>query len=255
MAIKAKANIAGEERKLVDLQQHKPDLDLDRLRPPETGDVAAMPRQSVIQRRRGKKSAVAVANTQDRPMIVIARHGRPALDRHIWINSEEYVTWWAAYDAGGLAEGQRAPNGLVEALRACKLVVSSSLLRARQTAAMAAPERDIQIEPRFVEAPLPPPHLPDFIKFRPRFWGVVARATWYFGYSRDQETRSQAEVRADEGAAWLIEQAIALGSVGLLAHGWFNRMLRTSLEARGWECIYDGHDSHWSHRIYRLKAG
>jgi broad specificity phosphatase PhoE len=189
----------------------------------------------------------------DNAMIVIARHGRPALDRHIWINSEQYVTWWAAYDAGGLATGQRVPNGLIEALRACKLIVASSLLRARETAEQAAPDRDVQIEERFVEAPLPPPHLPDFIKFRPRFWGVIARCTWYFGYNRDQETRQESEVRADAGADWLIEQARVHGSVGLLAHGWFNRMLRTCLELKGWTCVYDGRDSHWSHRIYRLK--
>ncbi|MEN9856634.1 MAG: hypothetical protein RLZZ157_1760 [Pseudomonadota bacterium] len=187
------------------------------------------------------------------PMIVIARHGRPALNRHIWINSEAYVEWWAAYDAGGLEVGQRVPLGLVEALRACKLIVSSSLLRARETAQLAAPDRDFLIEERFVEAPLPPPRLPDFIKFRPRFWGVLSRATWYFGYSRDQETRQAAEARADAGADWLIEKAHAHGSVGLLAHGWFNRMLRSSLEAKGWVCVHDGRDSHWSHRIYRLR--
>jgi broad specificity phosphatase PhoE len=209
--------------------------------------------QRIPIKRLSKKAARAEPPSQERPMIVIARHGRPALDRHIWINSEEYVTWWAAYDAGGLAEGQRVPNGLVTALQACKLIVSSTLLRARETAAMAAPDRDVQIEARFVEAPLPPPRLPDFIKFRPRFWGVVARATWYFGYSRDQESRPQAEVRADEGADWLIDQAQKHGSVGLLAHGWFNRMLRICLEAKGWTCIYDGHDSHWSHRVYRPK--
>jgi broad specificity phosphatase PhoE len=193
-------------------------------------------------------------NTPTNPMIVIARHGRPALDRHIWINSEEYVTWWAAYDAGGLEPGQRVPNGLIEALKACKLLVSSTLLRARETAAQAAPDRDVQFEERFVEAPLPPPRLPDFIKFRPRFWGVVSRATWYFGYSRDQETRQESEVRADAGADWLIDQASKHGSVGLLAHGWFNRMLRICLEAKGWTCVYDGHDAHWSHRVYRLKG-
>ncbi len=187
------------------------------------------------------------------PMIVIARHGRPALNRHVWINAEQYVTWWAAYDAGGLELGQRVPNGLVKALKACKVIVASSLLRARETAQQAAPGRTFLIEERFVEAPLPPPHLPDFIRFRPRFWGVIARISWYLGHSRDQETRQQSEVRAEEGADWLSSQAHEHGSVGLLAHGWFNRMLRVCLEARGWTCVYDGRDSHWSYRIYRLK--
>jgi broad specificity phosphatase PhoE len=206
----------------------------------------------VLARRRDFANHNAII--QPSPMIVIARHGRPALDRHIWINSEEYVSWWAAYDAGGLAVDQRAPNGLKEALRACKVLVCSTLLRARETAQQAAPDREVLVDEQFVEAPLPPPHLPDFIKFRPRFWGVVSRFTWYFGYSRDQETRAEAEVRANAGADFLIKLAQEHGSVGLLAHGWFNRMLRTCLEAKGWKCIYDGHDSHWSHRIYRPKS-
>lgn len=242
----------GAKRNLADLQADNDTLPT-RAKVGADDEGAPANRPSLRQKRSIKKSAVAVAGQHGRPMIVVARHGRPALDRHIWINSEEYVTWWAAYDAGGLAAGQRAPNGLIEALRSCKVIVSSSLLRARETAALAAPQRDVLIEPQFVEAPLPPPRLPDFIKFRPRFWGVVARATWYFGLSRDQETRQQAEVRADAGADWLIQTAQANGSVGLLAHGWFNRMLRQCLEAKGWECIYDGHDSHWSHRIYRPK--
>ena len=226
--------------------QHVVDLNLVKTKPlrgKSKASISALVRS--VQRDAGALSDAT---------IVIARHGRPALDRHIWINSEQYVTWWAAYDAGGLAPDQRVPNGLVQALKACKLIVSSSLLRALETTAQAAPERDVQIEERFVEAPLPPPHLPDFIKFRPRFWGVVARASWYFGNSRDQETRQQAEVRADAGADWLIEQTHQYGSVALIAHGWFNRMLRICLEAKGWTCVYDGHDSHWSHRVYRLKS-
>ena len=68
--------------------------------------------------------------SSDTPMIVIARHGKPALNRHIWINATQYLDWWAQYDAGGLAANQVVPNGLIQALQACKTVVSSSLRRA-----------------------------------------------------------------------------------------------------------------------------
>ena len=191
--------------------------------------------------------------TSDSPMIVIARHGRSALDRHIWINANQYQDWWAQYDAGGLAAGQSVPNGLVQALLACKLIVSSSLKRAMETAALAAPGRELLVDSQFVEAPLPPPALPKFILFRPRFWGVISRISWFLGNHRGQESRVEAEVRAQAAADWLIEQALKSGSVGLLAHGWFNRMMRPHLLARGWVCVYDGRDSHWSHRIYRPK--
>ncbi|MFO0316562.1 MAG: histidine phosphatase family protein, partial [Hyphomonadaceae bacterium] len=71
-------------------------------------------------------------------MIVIARHGKPALNRHIWINATQYLDWWAQYDAGGLAANQVVPNGLIQALQACKTVVSSTLRRALETAELAA---------------------------------------------------------------------------------------------------------------------
>jgi broad specificity phosphatase PhoE len=198
------------------------------------------------------RPAVSVLSS-DTPMIVIARHGRPALDRHIWINADQYLDWWAQYDAGGLAANQLVPNGLIQALKACKVIVSSSLRRAIETAALAAPGRELVVDPQFVEAPLPPPELPDFILFRPRFWGVISRITWFFGNHRGQESRSEAELRAQKAAVWLIEEARKSGSVGLLAHGWFNRMMRPYLLAHGWVCVYDGRDSHWSHRVYRLK--
>jgi broad specificity phosphatase PhoE len=191
--------------------------------------------------------------SSDTPMIVIARHGKPALNRHIWINATQYLDWWAQYDAGGLAANQVVPNGLIQALQACKTVVSSTLRRALETAELAAPERELIVDPLFVEAPLPPPDLPDFILFRPRFWGVVSRITWFFGNHRGQESREDAEIRAKKAAEWLILEAQRSGSVGLLAHGWFNRMMRPHLLANGWVCVYDGRDSHWSHRVYRPK--
>jgi hypothetical protein len=30
-------------------------------------------------------------------------------------------------------------------------------------------------------------------------------------------------------------------------------MMRPHLLANGWVCVYDGRDSHWSHRVYRPK--
>jgi hypothetical protein len=41
------------------------------------------------------------------------------------------------------------------------------------------------------------------------------------------------------------------GSVAVLAHGWFNRMMRPHLKNLGYVCIYDGGDWHWSYRVYR----
>ena len=54
--------------------------------------------------------------------IIIARHGRPALDRTKGpkLDWKAYVDWWAAYEAGGLEEGQEAPQALKGCCARCR---------------------------------------------------------------------------------------------------------------------------------------
>jgi broad specificity phosphatase PhoE len=100
---------------------------------------------------------------------------------------------------------------------------------------------------------VPPPLLPDFIKLRPRIWGFIARCTWYVGFSGNGESHNQAKIRAKAAADELVQAAELNGSVVLLAHGWFNRMMRPHLKAQGFSCVYDGGDMHWSYRKYVRK--
>jgi broad specificity phosphatase PhoE len=187
-------------------------------------------------------------------MLVIGRHGRPAVNRMLFMNAEGYRRWWANYDRAGLAEGQRPPARLVERLSQCATVWASSLPRALATARAAAPDREILTSPLFVEAPLPPPEWPTWVVAQPGFWGFVARIAWWLGADRGEESRVQAEARAALAVDQL-ERLVALhGTVGLVAHGWFNRMMRPELFRRGWECVEDGGDTYWSFRIYRRRA-
>jgi broad specificity phosphatase PhoE len=183
-------------------------------------------------------------------VIVIGRHGKPALDRSRAITARAYVDWWAQYDAGGLVPGQEVPPHLKAALAGCATLLSSTLRRAIETAEQAAPGRPFEADPIFVEAPLPPPLLPDWVRLKPRTWGAVARISWWLGNHREAESRAAAEVRAGQAAARLIGLAQTAGTVGLLAHGWFNRMIRPHLIKAGYICVRDGGDTHWSFRIY-----
>ena len=61
--------------------------------------------------------------------------------------------------------------------------------------------RDVLVDALFIEAPLPPPHFPAWIKLSPRYWGVISRIWWHaFNHHEGQETRADAEVRADQAA-------------------------------------------------------
>lgn len=184
-------------------------------------------------------------------VIVIGRHGKPALDRSRAIHARAYVDWWAQYDAGGLLSGQSVPSHLTDALAGCGRIWTSTLRRAVETAEAAAPGRGFTSDPVFVEAPLPPPLWPDWLCLKPRTWGAVARISWYLGHHREAESRAQAEVRAQLAADRLIGEVEEAGApVALLAHGWFNRMIRPNLIARGFSCVRDGGDTHWSYRIF-----
>jgi broad specificity phosphatase PhoE len=186
----------------------------------------------------------------DGASITLARHGRPALSRKVRIDAAGYKVWWDAYDEGGLAPGQHPPPALRHAAASAGMIVASPLARSLETARAVAGARQVATDDIFVEARLPPPPLPALVKLGPRSWGVVSRISWWCGLDGGQESRREAELRAERAADRLEELVRAHGSVLMVGHGWFNRMIRPVLLARGWACADDGGDSYWSHRRY-----
>lgn len=184
--------------------------------------------------------------------IIIARHGEPDADRRAVMDWRGYEHWWADYDLAGLKPGQSAPEGLCGQAASAHSIFASTLPRAVQTAEACAGGREVTQNSVFVEAPLPPPPMPG--RFSARTWGVYARCSWWLGMARGKETRPQAEIRAEEAVAILIEAA-QHGDVALFAHGWFNRMMRPVLKRHGYVCVRDGGDDYWSWRKYELKGG
>ena len=178
--------------------------------------------------------------------IILARHGEPALTRKLLLTSAQYRDWWARYEEGGILPGQSAPDTLIEAGKIATTVVTSTRRRAIESAGLAAPGRTLTSETVFIEAPLPPPRLPDWFKLSPRAWGFVSRACWWFlNMHATGESRAEAEARAERAADRLIEMA-AEGDVLLLAHGFFNTLLARVFKRRGWR--YGGNDGwkYWS---------
>jgi broad specificity phosphatase PhoE len=184
--------------------------------------------------------------------IIIARHGKPALDREAGprLDWRAYRDWWANYEAGSLAHGQTPPQILLRHAAGEVTVLSSMRPRAIETAQHIAGQRDVKSHEIFNEAPLPPPEWSVRRKYLPKTWNKIARVAWLMGHHGGQEHISDTRKRAAQAADMLIEEAAAGRDVVLAAHGWFNRMLRPALKARGWRCVYDGGDSYWSFRIY-----
>lgn len=184
--------------------------------------------------------------------IVLARHGEPALSRKVRLNARQYRDWWALYEAGGIAPGQTPPEHLLTAAREAAAIYCSTRLRSIETATALAQGRELIRDAIFIEAPLPPPRWPDFIRLSPRHWGVISRVWWWFlGHHEDQESRVQAEARAAEAARRLDEIASRGGDVLVVAHGFFNTMIGLELRRLGWRCVKGRGYKYWSTRYFR----
>jgi broad specificity phosphatase PhoE len=185
--------------------------------------------------------------------VILARHGEPALSRRRRLSADEYRTWWADYEVGGLAVGQRPPDSLRHVAEQAGFIIASTRPRSVETARALSCGRAFAEDPLFVEAPLPPPHWPRWLKLSPRFWGFISRFWWwFFNHHDDQESRAQAQARADEAARLLIDLAATGQDVLVVAHGFFNGMVGFALGRAGWRCTRDGGFRYWAARRYEL---
>jgi len=181
--------------------------------------------------------------------IILARHGEPDLSRRVRLNWRGYKYWWRLYDEAGLKPGQDAPKIIKTLAREADIVIASTLPRAIETAEMARGKKPDFLEPLMVEAGLPPPNL-GYIRLKPRMWGILSRIIWVFGFSGEVESQKDAKIRAEKASHVLSDHAQGGKMVFVAAHGWFNRMMRAALKRRGFQCVEDHGDLHWSYRRY-----
>lgn len=182
--------------------------------------------------------------------IILVRHGQPDISRKCKLDSSAYRAFWARYELTGLASGQSPPADLLEAATRARHIVSSSRLRAIQTAQAIAGEREIEISDSYIEAPLPPPRWPRFVVLSPRVWGFLTRFWWWwFNHHEDQESKAQATRRAEASADHLIALARD-GDVIFVAHGFFNAMVGVALRQRGLRLTLNQGFRYWRMRRY-----
>jgi len=183
----------------------------------------------------------------DKDVIILVRHGKPALSRKIRLTWQGYRDWWKQYDLGGLADNQKLPPKVKALAEQADIIFSSPMRRAVESARLASGRQPDIIHEKLIEAALPSPHLGP-LKLRPKSWGTYSRIAWYFGWSDGMEPHKAARERANDMARELSEHAKGGKMVYVSAHGWFNRMLKGSLMSQGWKCVSQNGDLHWSHR-------
>lgn len=195
---------------------------------------------------------VVTGDASERPgSITLARHGEPMLSRKCWLSSDQYRDWWGRYEVLGLRAGQTPPPELMATAAGAGAIYSSTRPRAQETAAAVAAGKKVMADALFIEAPLPPPRFPAWFKMPPKYWGGVSRFWWHaFNHHEGQETRREAEARAERAAEALIDRAEGGDDVLVLAHGYFNHMVGKRLKARGWKLVHNQGFKYWSQRRY-----
>lgn len=196
-------------------------------------------------------ASALTANPLKHGAIILVRHGEPNVSRKVTLSAAGYRAFWANYELLGLLPGQTPPSDLRRFVAECGTLVSSTRLRAIESAQTLAGERTFDRHEMLIEAPLPPPRLPEWLKLSPRIWGFIARVWWwYFNHHEGQEDRAQAEARADKAAAMLIGFAAGGENVVVLAHGFFNHLIGRSLKKQGWRLAESEGYKYWSMRRF-----
>jgi hypothetical protein len=183
--------------------------------------------------------------------IILARHGEPALSRKVTLSAAGYREFWARYEVLGILPGQTPPPALKQVVETAGVLVSSTRLRSIESAGALAGGRKVVQHAELIEAPLPPPPWPAWIRLSPKIWGFLARFWWwFFNHHEGQETRKAAEKRAEAAADLLIGYADHGEDVVVLAHGFFNYMIGAALKRRGWKLTASEGYKYWSTRRF-----
>ncbi len=202
------------------------------------------------------KTAVSTTPAARRGSISLARHGEPALSRKVRLNATEYRKFWATYEVGSIRADQAPPSAILEVAGGADVLFSSTRIRAIETATLVAGGRPFITDEVFIEAPLPPPRLPSFIRLNPKIWGFVSRFCWWFfnWHDHGEESRALATVRSQAATARLVAEAEAGRHVLLLAHGFFNRLIEIELKRLGWKRVSGRGYRYWSARRFEKGA-
>ena len=183
--------------------------------------------------------------------ITLVRHGRPECDESSWIPASAFAAWWRDYDAAGLVEDSHPPPELAPALRGCDLLVTSDLRRAQETLARILPDADAIRDARFREAPLPSLPVP-WLRLPSPSWRALGRVAWLAGYAGEVDSARATFRRVSAAADQLGDWSKEHEHIGVVAHGFFNLLLGSTLRRRGWtDGAWLGTPVHWSHTTLR----
>src|SRR5262245_35296743 len=134
--------------------------------------------------------------------IVLVRHGKPLCDHHTKIRGCNFGEWVAAYDRAPIDRNALPAPELRARLAAVSCILTSTLPRSIESAALVAIGQPAASDPLFDEAAIPTA-IPFRFVLSPKHWDMLARAAWMLGWSPGVDSFRLARRRAARAAAHL----------------------------------------------------
>ena len=189
--------------------------------------------------------------------LLLVRHGRSA---HVHagglLDRPAVERWRDAYDESGIATDTHPCNALKDEIAASHGIVASDLPRAIASAALLAAGREVTISPLFREVPL---LIPRSLPFRAPLaaWEALIHIRWGLDLVRRRGVARETMERARLAAEWCRDACRSStpdgGTIAVVTHGVFRRMLLEVLVAHGWQCEPGRRSyAHWS--VWRMRT-
>lgn len=184
--------------------------------------------------------------------IILARHGKPDFGTGAWGSPRQMSEWIQRYnEADVLLEG--IPSQVRGIAEKAGVIISSTSRRCIQSAQHLSQGRGFLAEDVFCEAELPYPSL-SFPRLPLAAFGVAFRLAWFYGFSANAESFTQATARACMAAKRLIELAQKHDSVFLMGHGIMTTLIAKHLLASNWVGPKRPFNKHWQFSLYHAQA-
>ncbi len=164
--------------------------------------------------------------------ITLIRHGKPDCLKKQWLSFAQFKEWIEAYKDVELDKNFVVPDSFEIFLSIDKVVFSSDLPRAVQTAKNLSSDLILDSLYREVEFSLPKIFIP--LKLRPLMWMTLCRFIWFLGFNCQVESVRKTIMRAQEAADYLVSFAKKQNNVVLVGHGFFNFFIANELRKKGW---------------------
>jgi broad specificity phosphatase PhoE len=167
--------------------------------------------------------------------LILVRHGRPDWQTPRCISLSQFRQRTVAYDATHLSQpGSDAIRSLAARLPEAA-ILSSDLLRARETAEILGRGRAaIRFDPLFreLQAPIISRCLLDELRIPPIIWSLVHWFCWLVGIGQFSEGPRAAWHRAAKAAEKILSFADG-DTLVVVSHGWFISLLTIYLRRHG----------------------